>query len=168
MDNQYLPKIAGNSKTDVVVHKPLENYQKYTPLDTDSVTALTETYFKFIEKDNVTDYEELVDSDDCIDGVIKIYRYLYDEDYKNEENYKTARTILHFFPGVAEYITYVISGEYRDKAMLSDQEIDQWLFQIKSISPENFNQGILIKLIGRYNLNTALSFDGTLIKETKF
>lgn len=165
LDNQYLPKIAGNSKTDVVVHEAVENYQKYTPLDKNSVAGLTEIYFKFIEKENVTDYDELVDSDDCIEGVGRIYRYLYEDCDTGCENYESALRMLHFFPGVAEYITYVVSGEYRNELYLSDLEVDQWLCELKNEHEDEYSQALFLKLIGRYYLSPALKFDGTLQKE---
>lgn len=165
LDNQFLTKICGISKTDVVVHKTEENYQKHTYYDKDSVGALTETYFEVIEKGNVIDYNELVDSDECIDGVSRIYRYLSENCDGDEKDYKTALRMLHFFPGVAEYITYAISGEYRSEVLLTDQEIDKWLYSVKNESPESFNQEIMLKLIGRYGLNAALSYDGLLIRK---
>lgn len=165
LDNRFLPKICSNSKTDVVVHETEEKYQRHSYYDKDSVGALTETYFEVIEKDNVIDYDELVDSDECIDGVARIYKYLSENCNGYEKDYETALRMLHFFPGVAEYITYVISGEYKNEASLLDQEIDQWLYQIKNELPEFFNQEILLKLIGRYGLNAALSFDGLLIRK---
>jgi len=143
----------------------VENYQKYTPLDKNSVAELTEIYFKFIEKENVTDYDELVDSDDCIEGVGRIYRYLCEDCDTGCENYESALRMLHFFPGVAEYITYVVSGEYRNEPYLSDLEVDQWLCELKNEHEDEYSQALFLKLIGRYYLNPALKFDGTLQKE---
>lgn len=165
LDNQYLPKKYSNSKTDIVVHKTEENYQKASYYDKDSVAALTETYFQVIEKDNVIDYNELVDSGECIDGVAKIYGYLSENCGGDEKDYETALRMLHFFPGVAEYITCVVSGEYRDEPFLSDLEIDQWLYELKNTMGEKYNQDLYLKLIGRYELNPALAFDGKVKNE---
>lgn len=164
LDNQYLPKIINNSKTDIVVHKEIENYQKSTPLDKNSVIELEETYFEYIEKGNVLDYNELINSQECIYGVNKIYKYLYEESEKDKDNYKIAIKMLHFFPRVDDYITYVVTG-YRDKDSISDLEVDKWLIELKSLIGESFNQNVFLKLIGRYSLNPALDFDGSLIKD---
>ncbi len=163
LDNQYLPKISGDTKSDIVVHEQLENYQKSTPLDSDSVPALTALYFECIEKDNVIDYAELVESDDCLDGVSLVYEQI--SSFNISENYKIAREILHFFPNVAGYITYKISGERREKASLTDSEIDYWLSHLQKELGDRYNQDLSLKLIGRYQLNAALDFDGSLIKD---
>lgn len=163
LDNQYLPKISGSTKSDIVVHEPIENYQKSTPLDSDSVPALTALYFECIERDNVVDYDELVGSDDCLRGVSLVYKLIASDDLS--ENYKIACEILHFFPDVAGYITYIISGERREEASLTDSEIDYWLSHLQKELGDRYNQNLSLKLIGRYKLNAALAFDGSLIKD---
>ena len=163
LDNKYLPKISGCSKSDIVVHIQEENYQKSTHLDKDSVHALTALYFESIEGNNVIDYNELVDSDDCLRGVSLVYEQIASDNAS--ENYKIASEILHFFPDVAGYITYKISGERREEATLTDAEIDCWLSLLRKELGEIYNQDLCLKLIGRYQLNAALAFDGSLIKE---
>jgi hypothetical protein len=163
LDNQYLPKISGSTKADIVVHKTVENYQKSTPLDGDSVPALTTLYFECIERDNVVDYDELVESDDCLRGVLLVYELIASDN--SSENYKIACEILHFFPDVAGYITYIISGERREEASLTDSEIDYWLSHLQKELGDKYNQDLNLKLIGRYKLNAALAFDGSLIKD---
>lgn len=163
LDNQYLPKITGFSKSDIVVHKTIENYQKATHLDNESVPALTALYFECIEKDNVIDYDELVESDDCLEGVSLVYEQLASSN--TSENYKIAQEILHFFSDVAGYITYIISGERREEASLTDSEIDYWLSRLQKEQGDKYYQDLSLKLIGRYRLNAALAFDGSLIKD---
>lgn len=163
LDNQYLPKISGCTKSDIVKHKLEENYEKSTPLDSASVPALTALYLERIERDNVIDYVDLRDSEECLKWVALVYEQvaLYD----TSENYKTAREILHYFPSVAEYITYIIAGDYREEAILTDTEIDYWLSQLKEEMNEEYYPELCLKLIGRYRLNPALAFDGSLIRE---
>lgn len=163
LDNQFLPKISGCTKSDIVKHKPEENYEKSTPLDAASVPALTSLYHECIERDNVIDYADLRDSDECLKWVALVYKQVALDD--TSENYKTAREILHYFPSVAEYITYVITGDYREEATLSDTEIDFWLTQLNEKMEGNYYPELCLKLIGRYRLNAALAFDGSLIKE---
>lgn len=163
LDNQYLPKISGSTKSDIVVHEPIENYQKSTPLDSDSVPALTALYFECIERGNVVDYNELVESDNCLRGVSMVYELIASDDLS--ENYKIACEILHFFPDVAGYITYIISGERREEASLTDSEIDYWLSHLQKELGDKYNQALSLKLIGRYKLNAALAFDGSLKKD---
>ncbi len=163
LDNQYLPKTSGDRRSDVVCHKSEENYQKSTPLDRDSVSALTDLYFECIERDNVIDYNELIESSRCISSVLLVYEQIASGNIS--ENYIIAREILHFFPCVAEYITYVISGEYREEAILTDSEIDHWLYRLKEEMGDKYDQGLCLKLIGRYQLNDALAFDGSPKKE---
>ncbi len=163
LDNQYLPKISGSTKSDIVVHEPIENYQKSTPLDSDSVPALTAMYFECIERDNVVDYNELAESDDCLRGVSMVYELIASDN--SSENYKIVCKILHFFPDVAGYITYIISGERREEASLTDSEIDYWLSHLQKELGDKYNQDLSLKLIGRYKLNAALAFDGSLIKD---
>ena len=88
LDNQYLPKTSDDTKTDIVVHKTPEDYQKPTPLDRDSATALTDLYYKVIERNNVIDYVELTESLECLDGVAQIYECIHNGG--DTENYKTA------------------------------------------------------------------------------
>ena len=163
LDNQYLPKISGCTKSDIVEHKLEENYEKSTPLDADSVPALTALYLECIEKDNVIDYDDLRDSEECLKWVSMVYEQVASGDIS--DNYKIAMEILHYFSEVAEYITYKISGEYREEASLTDTEIDYWLSDLKEELGENYNPELCLKLIGRYHLNPALAFDGSLIKE---
>lgn len=163
LDNQYLPKISGSTKSDIVVHKTVENYQKSTPLDSDYVPALTALYFECIERDNVIDYDELAESNDCLRGVSLVYELIASDN--SSENCKIAQDILHFFPDVAGYIIFIISGERREEAALTDSEIDYWLSHLQKELGNRYNQDLSLKLIGRYKLNAALAFDGSLIKD---
>ncbi len=163
LDNQYLPKISGCTKSDIVEHKPEENYEKSTPLDADSVPALKALYLEYIERDNVIDYDDLIDSEECLKWVCQVYEQVASGDIS--DNYKIAMEILHYFSEVAEYITYKISGEYREETALTDTEIDCWLSELEEEIGENYDPELCLKLIGRYRLNPALAFDGSLIKE---
>ena len=163
LDNQYLPKTSDDTKTDIVVHKTPEDYQKPTPLDRDSATALTDLYYKVIERNNVIDYVELTESLECLDGVAQIYECIHNGG--DTENYKTACKMLHYYSNVGKYITYAVSGEDREKTLLSDSEIDRWLNKLRKELGDNYDQDLCLKLIGRYKLNEALTYDGSLIKE---
>ncbi len=163
LDNQYLPKILGSSKSDIVVHRHEENYQKSTPLDSKFVPALTALYFECIEGDNAIDYDELVDTNDCLSGVSLVYQKIASNNWS--ENYKIASEMLHFFHDVAVYITYIISGERREEPMLTDSEIDKWLSYLQKEQGDRYDQDLSLKLIGRYQLNAALAFDGSLRKD---
>jgi len=120
-------------------------------------------YLECIEKDKVIDYDDLRDSEECLKWVSMVYEQVASGDIS--DNYKIAMEILHYFSEVAEYITYKISGEYREEASLTDTEIDYWLSDLKKELCENYNPELCLKLIGRYHLNPALAFDGSLIKE---
>ena len=165
LDNQYLPKISGDNRRDIVVHKVEEEFQKSTYSDKESISDVTEAYYKIIEKDNVIDYYELMNSSKALNGVLKLYKFINDVYSIENEIYWNYAVALNYFHEVAEYITFVVSGAHKNIKELSDLEVDLWLCKLDNERYNLYDFTILLKIIGRYRLNKAIAFNGSLINE---
>lgn len=163
-DNSFLPKKTGEgTKTFVIAHKRKEAYDAASYQEGDIVRELRENYFDFVEKKDAYDLEELKADQDTIYGVQKAYSLLSDHSSAiSEENRKAAAGIINYFASVGEYIVYDIAGEHRDALFVSDAEIDNWLLRLKEEAGRYFDAKMFLKLVGRYGLNGAIAYDGSI------
>lgn len=162
--NSYLPKKHGEKgKTFVIEHKRKEAYDSASYQEGDIVKELRENYYEFVEKKNTYDLNELIFDSNCIYGVCKVYGLLSDQ--SNEipsHNRAIASKIMNYFSSVGEYLVYQVSGEHREELFVSDAEIDSWLLGLKEKVGKYFDTVMFLKLIGRYRLNDAISYDGSI------
>lgn len=162
--NSFLPKkYKERAKTFVIDHKRKEAYDSASYQEGDIVKELRENYFEFVEKKNTYDLQELILDSRCIYGVCKVYRLLSDQ--SNEipnQNITLASGITNYFPSVGEYLVYEISKERRDELFVSDAEIDGWLLRLQEEVGKYFEERMFLKLIGRYGLNDAIAYDGSI------
>lgn len=162
--NSCLPKKHNEKgKTYVIEHKQKEAYDNASYQEGDIVKELRESYFEFVEQKNTYDLHELIFDTDCIYGVCKVYGLLSDQ--SNDiplQNRLIAAKILNYFPSVGEYMVYSISGEHREELFVTDAEIDTWLLDLKEKVGKYFDAIVFLKLIGRYRLNEAISYDGSI------
>ncbi len=166
-NNALLPKVRGElPRSYIVEHKETEEYENASFKEGNIVRELKESYFDLIENKEVYDLQDMLNNDNCIEGVRDALRRIIEE--KNdvpEENRRIALTILNFFPTVGDFIAYKVSGYRRDsKLCVSDYEIDSWLINLRSKLGKYFDAAIFLKLIGRYKLNNAISYDGTVVE----
>ena len=168
IDNYHLPKLTHESQPYVVVHQPKEKYEKCAFVEGDIVKELKESYLDFVEENAVLDYEILVENPLCLPGVSKVYTAVYNEIQQTESYYFTnVRSIakcINFFESVAAFIVFKVSGEKRENCHVTDAEIDRWLLQLQKKTGKYFDPMIFLKLIGRYELNSAIEPDGSIIE----
>ncbi|MGN9147220.1 hypothetical protein ACTM9W_11445 [Clostridium sp. HCP1S3_A12] len=166
LDNRYLPKTLTNEKQYVVVHDCKEKYETSTYLEGDIVQELKESYFDYVERKNVFDYQELIDDLDCIYGVKRLYKLLYLKNQEgigeDEENVKKIAEIVNFYGEVRDFLSFIICNERRWNPYVTDAEVDRWLIQLETEIGKYYNPHFFLKLIGRYKLNAAIDYDGTV------
>ena len=163
-ENSFLPKKKGHpAKAYVISHKRKEAYESASYQEGDIVRELRETYFDFAEKKNAYDKQELLSDPDTIYGVKQVYRLLSQPaDNMPDENRKAAIRITNYFDSVGEFLTFVIAQEHRDQMFVSDAEIDNWLLREKEEAGSYFDPMMFLKLVGRYKLNDAIAYDGSI------
>lgn len=162
--NSFLPKkYREKAKTFVIDHKRKEAYDSASYQEGDIVKELKENYFEFVEKKNTYDLQELILDSECIYGVCKVYGLLSDQ--SNEipaQNRAIASRITNYFSSVGEYLVYEICGEHREELFVSDAEIDSWLLGLQEEVGKYFDARMFLKLVGRYRLNDAIAYDGSI------
>lgn len=164
-DNRFLPKNAkGEKKAFVINHKKQEAYDSASYQEGDIAKELRECYYDHIEKKQAFDLQYLITQNDRIPGVQKVYELLSDTDNDiSDENRRLASQITNYFASVAEFIVFSITHQRRyDKLYVSDAEIDVWLLQLKEETGKYFDARMFLKLIGRYRLNDAIAYDGSI------
>lgn len=163
--NTYLPKkINEKTKKYVINHKCKEAYDSASYQEGNIVKELRENYFDFVEKKDAYDLQELIVSSECIYGVSKLYSMLSDQNNEiPEQNRKIASIITNYFSSVEDFIVYEITQEHRDDLFVSDAEIDNWLLRLKDEVGKYFDASMFLKLIGRYKLNDAIAYDGSIL-----
>ena len=166
LDNVHLPKTSTADKQFVVVHEKREKYETSTYLEGDIVRELTESYFDYVERKNVFDFQELIDDSNCIYGVKRLYKFLYTKNQEEkgefEGNINKIEEIVNFYGEVRDFISFVICNERRLNSYVTDAEVDRWLINLEAEIGKYFNPNSFLKLIGRYKLNVAIDFDGTV------
>lgn len=162
--NSFLPKkYKEKAKTFVIEHKRKEAYDSASYQEGDIVKELKENYFEFVEKKNTYDLQELILDSECIYGVCKVYGLLSDQSNEiPEQNRVIASRITNYFSSVGEYLVYEICGEHREELFVSDAEIDSWLLGLQEEVGKYFDAGMFLKLVGRYGLNDAIAYDGSI------
>lgn len=167
LDNCFMFKTSDNARPYVVVHQLKEYYDSTTYIEGDISRELRESYFYFVEKQEVIDFHTMMEEPPCINGVHRIYK-LIDQASQQPipefaENIIQTAKIINYFKTVQSFLSYKISGEKRDYCDVTDAEIDHWLLQMQKEAGRYFNPVIFLKLVGRYRLNSAISFDGTIL-----
>lgn len=162
--NSFLPKkYKEKAKAFVIEHKRKEAYDSVSYQEGDIVKELKENYFEFVEKKNTYDLQELILDSECIYGVCKVYGLLSDQSNEiPEQNRVIASRITNYFSSVGEYLVYEICGEHREELFVSDAEIDSWLLGLQEEVGKYFDAGMFLKLVGRYGLNDAIAYDGSI------
>ena len=163
-DNAKLPKICDEkAKSYVVVHSEKEAYDKASYQEGDITRELRENYFEYIEEKDAYDLRRLLTNENCIPGVKKLFNALSDPSVEiPDENRETAERIVNYFGTVKEFLAYAISGERRTVLCVTDAEIDNWLLLMKEKTGKYFNAQIFLKYVGRYELNDAIAYDGSI------
>ena len=163
-DNSFLPKKSSEiSKTFVINHKKKEAYDSASYQEGDIVQELRENYFDFVEKKDTYDLQELIDNPKCIFGVRKVYSLLSDLDNDiPDDNRKVAARIINYFDSVGEFLVFAISQEHREHLFVSDAEIDNWLIHLQKEVGKYFDAKMFLKLVGRYRINDAIAYDGSI------
>lgn len=165
-NNAFLPKMnEASAKMYIVVHRDQEEYDLASYQERNIVRELRESYFEFVEKGNVYDLKQLLSNKNCVSGVKNVFTLIASqrEDIP-PDNYLIASVILNYFASVAEYISYDVSKRRYSEAAVTDSEIDLWLITLRERIGNYFNPVIFLKLIGRYKLNPAVAYDGTVIR----
>ncbi|MDE7273123.1 MAG: hypothetical protein K2N95_08680 [Lachnospiraceae bacterium] len=164
LNNCFLPKQIQVDKKYIVVHQPKERYEIATYLEGDIVEELKESYFDIVERKNVLDYQNMVDSQDCIYGVKRLYELVHDKFHETEsllrENIQKIVEIVNYFDQVQAFLAFMICGER--KSTVTDAEIDRWLIALETEIGKYFQPTMFLKLVGRYKINAAVDFDGTV------
>lgn len=162
--NSFLPKkYKEKAKTFVIEHKRKEAYDSASYQEGDIVKELRENYFEFVEKKSAYDLQELILDSKCIYGVCKVYGLLSDQSNEiPDQNRILASRITNYFSSVGKYLVYEISKEHRVELFVSDAEIDGWLFKLQEETGKYFDAGMFLKLVGRYGLNDAIAYDGSI------
>ncbi len=163
-DNTFLPKKSNEvTKAYVINHKRKEAYDSAAYQEGDIVKELKENYFEFVEKKNTYDLNELISSPQAVFGVKKVYSMLADPNISiSEDNRRIASEILNYFQDVGEYLVFAVTSERRADPFISDAEIDHWLIKLREEVGKYFDAKIFLKLIGRYRLNAAIAYDGSI------
>lgn len=168
-NNSYLPKIKEKEdnivRSYVVFHKPKEEYDTSAYQEGNIAKELKENYFDFVEKKDVYDIESMLSEKDCILGVKKLYEILSDN--VNEyckENIRIASEIANYFDSVGSFIAYSISGERKSELKVTDAEVERWLIYLRETVGTYYNPEIFLKLVGRYKLNDAVAYTGSIIQ----
>lgn len=162
--NAKLPKLQGEvPKSYVIMHKSKEAYDNSSFQEGDITRELKENYFDYIEKKDAYDLYELLTNPKCIGGVKTVYSMLLDLslDIPNQ-NRESASKIVNFFESVKAYMVYAISGDRKDDLLVTDSEIDNWLITLKEQTGKYFNAQLFLKFVGRYELNDAIAYDGSI------
>lgn len=166
LDNYFLPKLPGEFKPYVVVHQTKEKYDTSAYVEGDISRELRETYFDFVEKKKVIDFRTMLDNGNCIAGVKKIYSIINQQmehcDIGMKDNVVQTAGMINYFGSVKAFLSYIISGEKREAYQITDGEIDRWLLQLEKEAGKYFKPENFLKLIGRYDLNPAIGFDGSI------
>lgn len=166
LDSSLLPKVLGEEKKYVVVHEAKEKYESGTYLEGDILRELKESYIEYVERKNVFDYQEMANSNKCIPGVKRLFRLLntkgQDEQQKYNDNFVKVSEIVNYYCEVRDFLSFSVCKERRLEPYVTDAEIDRWLIELESEMGKYFNPLIFLKLIGRYELNSAIDFDGTV------
>lgn len=95
-------------------------------------------------------------------GVRRIYNALMEEEIENEENYQRLSQILNVFSDVKNFIAYRITGEKPFCSYVTDAHIDKWLLNWTK-KKKSISVLLMLKLIGRYQLNDAIAYNGEVI-----
>lgn len=169
LDNRFLPKKMHEQihegKKYIVVHDREERYECAAYAEGDIVRELKKTYLTFVEGKNVFDYQDMVESQDCISGVRRLYKLLNDKSHESDciqENMKKVAEIVNYFEQVQEFLAFIICHERREKLIVTDAEIDRWLIELEEKIGTDFKPEMFLKLVGRYEINPAINFNGTV------
>lgn len=165
-NNASLPKTDDAPvKEYIVVHSDKEEYDVAAYQEGNIVRELRENYFEFVEKRNVYDLKQMLSDKGCVPGVRNAFTLIASgQEGMPSDNYLIASVILNFFASVAEFIFYDISKRRSGETVVTDSEIDLWLIDLRNRIGKYFDAGIFLKLIGRYKLNPAVAYDGTVLQ----
>ena len=163
--NAFLPKKSKEvAKTYIIKHKDKEAYDSASYQEGDIVQELRENYFEFVERKDTYDLRALMNDSKCIYGVRKVYSLLEEQNSRiPAENLNAAAQITNYFSTVDDFLVYTIVHERRIEAFVSDAEIDNWLLSLKDEVGKYFDAKMFLKLIGRYHLNDAIAYDGSIL-----
>lgn len=163
-DNAKLPKLHGEAtKSYVITHKSEEAYDKSSYQEGDITRELRENYFDYIEKKDAYDLQELLTNQNCIAGVRTVYSKLSDSSSDiPTQNRESASKIINYFDSVKAYIVFAVSGERKVDLLVTDSEIDNWLIALKEQTGKYFNAQLFLKFVGRYEINDAIAYDGSI------
>lgn len=164
LTTEYLPKNRkGDTCSYVVYHNKNEPYTKSSYEEGDISEQLESLYYEIIEQDQVLDYSNLITDSEYMAGVRRIYYALMEEEIENEENYQRLSQMLNIFSDVKNFIAYRITGEKPFCSYVTDAAIDKWLLSWKKIKKKSISELLMLKLIGRYQLNDAIAYNGEVI-----
>ena len=163
-DNAKLPKLQGEvAKSYVITHKSKEAYDNSSFQEGDITRELRENYFDYIEKKDAYDLQELLSNQKCIAGVKTVYSMLSDISLGiPNQNRESASKIINYFDSVKAYMVYAVSGERKEELLVTDAEIDNWLITLKEQTGKYFNAQLFLKFVGRYEINDAIAYDGSI------
>lgn len=160
LTNQYLPKTQMGTVIPYVVRsQEKEPYMTYAYEEGNISKEIAEVYHCFVEREETIDYSTLIDDEEVIAGVMNLYWAIMQDQCSNQQR---LLSILNLFPSVKNFIAFRISGEKPFSNKVSDAAIDRWLIKCKQEKPEYYKENYLLKLIGRYSLNTAIAYNGDI------
>lgn len=164
LDNAKLPKVQGEAaKSYVITHKSKEAYDNSSFREGDITRELRENYFEYIEKKDTYDLGALLSNQKCIAGVKTVYSMLSDISFDiPRQNRESASKIINYFESVKAYMVYAVSGERKEELLVTDAEIDNWLLSLKEQVGKYFNAQLFLKFVGRYEINDAIAYDGSI------
>ena len=192
LTTRYLPKLkSGEREPFVVWYEEEEPFKKVTPKERQKDSQIREklekVYREDIERGETYDYDEEISSDEAIPGVRRLYKMLADRwnNYSSEAcnlsiREKNLRSIVGFFPEIKELIAFRIKGQRDDGnssgsenghyncMTVSDAEVDRWLLEVckeETGEERKLHENLLLKLVGRYELNNAIDRNGEIQSE---
>ncbi len=164
LDTKYLPKIiTGENKSYVVKHDETEKYEIAAYAEGNIEEELKSLYLSSVEKGDVYDLDYLTNSDKVILGVQRLFIKLSQHDDIDDAltiNYEIIEDVVNYFKNVASFLGYRISGAKTNN--VADAYIDRWLISLRDELGKYFNAQYFLKLVGRYKLNPAVEFDGSI------
>lgn len=157
---EYLPKYSdGTTVKYVVCHNDTEEYEKVSFIEGNIKKELINTYKEVIEQGEVVDFSSLIYDYDCIPSVEKLFNEIM---YSTDEKVKNVCKLVNLYRDVRSFIGFRITDErLLEDETVRDAQIDEWLLSWTT-EDSNYSQEILLKLIGRYQLNPSIKRDGTI------
>ena len=146
-DNHYLYVVNRNIK---------EKYESCSFNEGNITNELIECFNTVFLNSEVLFLNELEDKNLC--EVINIaYNELMEMNNTYNKDIDFYNVLLNFFPTVQSFVSYRISGK-RDNLKVSDSDIDAFLLS----NSDNSNDEYILKIFGRYELNEAIEYDGSI------